>query len=68
MTFVLVSYGVVSAGALKDGEGAVFVGDEPDPAGAEEGGAFCFKFGFEGVETTPLFLDLSLEMPDRSRA
>jgi len=51
---------------LGDDEGAVGGGGEPDPAGAEEGGAFGDEVGFEGVDCPPLFHNLSLEMPGRA--
>ena len=50
--------GVVGVGVLDDGQFAVGVGLEPDPAGAEEADAFCLKLGLEGVETPPLLFDL----------
>ena len=50
-------YGVVCAGALKDGEGAVFVGGKPHPAGAEEADTFGFKLRLECLETSPLLID-----------
>ena len=59
--------GVAGVGALEDGEGAFFIGGEPDPAGAEKGGAFGFELGFESVEGAPLFLDLSKEIAGRRR-
>ena len=59
---------IVCAGLLCDDEGAVGGGGEPDPAGAEEGDAFGDEVGFEGVDTSPLRLDLGLQMPGRSRA
>ncbi len=54
--------GVAGAGLLSDNEGAVGGGGEPDPAGAEEGGAFGFEFGKEGFEGAPLFLYLGYEL------
>jgi len=57
---------VVGVRLLGDDEGAVGGGGEPDPAGAEEGGAFGDEIGLEGVYSPPLFHNLSLEMPGRA--
>ena len=57
---------VASVGFLGDEEGAVGGGGEPDPAGAEEGGAFGDEVGLKGVDGSPLFHNLSLEMPGRA--
>ena len=57
---------VVGVRLLGNDEGAVGGGGEPDPAGAEEGGAFGDEVGFEGVYSPPLFHNLSLEMPGRA--
>ncbi len=54
--------GVAGAGLLSDNEGVVRGGGEPNPARAEEGGAFGFEFGLEGFEGAPLFLDLGYEL------
>ena len=43
---------------LGDDQGAILVGGEPDPAGAEEVDAFGFEVGLEGFEGAPLLLDL----------
>ena len=51
--------GVIGVGVLNDGEGALCVSLEPDPAGAKEGGAFCLELSFEGVEGAPLLDNLS---------
>ena len=51
--------GVVGVGVLGDGELTRGIGLEPDPAGAKEGGAFCFELSFEGVEGAPLLDHLS---------
>ena len=51
--------GVVGAGFLGDDQSTVFLCGEPYPAAAEEGDAFGFELGFEGVEGAPLLLDLS---------
>ena len=59
---------IVRAGLLSYDEGAVGGGGEPDPAGAEEGDAFGDEVGLEGVDTSPLLLDLGLQMPGRGRA
>ena len=53
---------VASVGFLGDEEGAVGGGGEPDPAGAEEGGAFGDEVGLEGGEGAPLLLDLRQEI------
>ena len=53
--------GVVGAGVLADGKSAVGIGLEPDPAGAEEGGAGGDERGLEGGEGAPLAGDLGLE-------
>ena len=53
--------GVVGAGFLGDDQSTVFLCGEPYPAAAEEGDAFGFELGFEGVEGTPLLLDLLSE-------
>ena len=58
-------YGVVGAGALKDGEGAAVICAEPDPAAAEEADAFGFEFGFEGVDGAPLLSNLRSECAGR---
>ena len=50
--------GVAGAGLLSDDEGAVCGGGKPDPAGAEEAGAFGDEVVLEGVEGAPLLLDL----------
>ena len=52
---------------LGDDEGAVGGGGEPDPAGAEEGGAFGDEVGLEGVEGAPLLFDLRQEIAGRGR-
>ena len=57
---------VAGVGFLGDEEGAIGGGGEPDPAGAEEGGAFGDEVGLEGVDSPPLFHNLSLEMPGRA--
>ena len=57
---------VVGVRLLGDDEGAVGGGGEPDPAGAEEGGAFGDEVGLEGGYSSPLFHNLSLEMPGRA--
>ena len=57
---------IVRIRLLGDDEGAVGGGGEPDPAGAEEGGAFGDEVGLEGVQGAPLFHNLSLEMPGRA--
>ena len=49
--------GGVGAGVLADGESAGGIGLEPDPAGAEEGGAFRFEVGLEVFEGAPLLPD-----------
>ena len=49
-----VGYRVVGVGVLGDGQSAGSVGLEPDPAGSEEAHAFCFKVGFESIDTPPL--------------
>ena len=54
--------GVVSVRFLGNHEGAVGGGGEPDPAGAEEGGAFGDEVGLEGGEGAPLLLDLRQEI------
>ena len=51
--------GVAGVGFLGDDQGAVFLCGEPHPAAAEEGDAFGLELGFEGIEVTPLLLDLS---------
>ncbi len=53
-----VGNGVIGAGVLADGQCAGRIRLEPDPAGAEEGGAFLHEFSLEGVEAPPLFDDL----------
>ena len=53
--------GVVGAGVLANGQGAGRISLEPDPAGAEESGAFLHEVSFEGVEGPPLFDDLGDE-------
>ncbi len=53
-----VGNGVIGAGVLADGQRAGRIRLEPDPAGAEEGGAFLHEFSLEGVEAPPLFDDL----------
>ena len=58
---------IVSTRILTNAQFAGFVGLEPDPAAAEEGGAFGFEFGFEGVEGTPLGFDLLFEIAGRGR-
>ena len=52
---------------LGDDEGAVGGGGEPDPAGAEEGGAFGDEISLEGVEGAPLLFDLRQEIAGRGR-
>ena len=54
-------YGVAGAGFLGDDEGAVFLGGEPDPAGAEEADAFGGEFVLDGLEGAPLLFDLGGE-------
>ena len=49
---------VIGAGVLADGQCAGRIRLEPDPARAEEGGAFLHEFSLEGVEAPPLFDDL----------
>ena len=51
-------HGIAGVGLLGDDEGAVFVGGEPDPAGAEEADALGFEVGLEGGEGAPLLFDL----------
>ena len=58
--------GVRRPGLLRDDEGAVGGGGEPDPAGAEEGDAFGDEVGLEGVEGAPLLDNLFLQMPGRA--
>ncbi len=53
--------GVAGAGLLGDDEGAVGDGPEPDPAGAEQPGAFGDEVVLEGVEAAPLLHDLLQE-------
>ena len=43
--------GVVGAGVLADGQGAIGIGLEPHPAGAEEGGAGGDEGGLEAATT-----------------
>ena len=62
-----VSDGVIGVGVLADGKGAVGIGLEPDPAGAEEANTFRFKFRLEGVEGTPLLLDLLVQRRFRGK-
>ena len=52
---------------MGDDEGAAGGGGEPDPAGAEEADAFGDEVGFEGVDATPLFLDLFGQRAVRKR-
>ena len=59
--------GVVGAGVLADGQGAVGIGLEPDPAGAEEADALGDELFLEGVEGAPLGFDLGLQGADRGR-
>ena len=51
-------HGVDGVGLLGDDEGAVLVGGEPDPAGAEEADALGFEVSLEGGEGAPLLFDL----------
>ena len=51
-------HGVVGVGVLGNGQLAFCVSLEPDPAGTEEGNAFCFKLSFVGVNTSPLLDNL----------
>ena len=60
--------GIISASVLGNGEGAFFIGLEPDPATTEEAHAFNFELSFKGVYTSPLLHDGIQEMPGRSRA
>ena len=53
--------GVIGAGVLADGQCTGRISLEPDPAGAEEGGAFLHEFSLESVEGPPLFDDLGVE-------
>ena len=62
-----VSHGVVGAGVLADGQNALVVCLQPDPAGAEESGAFGFEVGLEGFEGALLLFDLRSERTGRSR-
>lgn len=57
---------IAGVGFLGDKEGAVGSGGEPNPAGAEEGGAFGDEVGLEGVQGAPLFHNLCLKMPGRA--
>lgn len=50
--------GVIGAGVLADAQCSGRIRLEPDPAGAEEGGAFLHEFSLEGVKAPPLFNDL----------
>ena len=51
----VVGDGVVGARVLGDGKGSVGRrGLEPDPAAAEEAGAFLLEFGLEGFQGAPL--------------
>ena len=50
--------GVVGVGLLGDDEGAIGIGGEPDPAGAEEGCALLLELGLKGVEGAPLLDNL----------
>jgi hypothetical protein len=59
--------GIAGVGLLGDDEGAAGGGGEPDPAGAEEADAFGDEVGFEGVDATPLFLDLFGQRAVRKR-
>ena len=59
--------GVAGVGFLGDDEGAAGGGGEPDPAGTEEADAFGDEVGFEGVDATPLFLDLFGQRAVRKR-
>ena len=51
-------YGVAGIGLLGDDEGAVGIGGEPDPAGAEEADAFGYELVLEGFEAAPLLYNL----------
>ena len=53
--------GVVGAGVRVDGQSAGRICMEPDPAGAEKGGAFLDEVNLEGVDGPPLFDDLGDE-------
>ena len=59
--------GIAGVGFLGDDEGAAGGGGEPDPAGAEEADALGDEVGFEGVDATPLFLDLFGQRAVRKR-
>lgn len=51
-------HGIAGVGLLGDDEGAVLIGGEPDPAGAEEADAFGFEIGLKNFYTPPLLDDL----------
>ena len=51
-------YGVAGIGLLGDDEGAVGLGGEPDPAGAEEADALGDELVLEGFEAAPLLYEL----------
>ena len=60
--------GVAGVGFLGDDQGAVFLCRKPDPAGAEQTRALGFELGLEGVNTSPLLLDLGFDLAHRFRA
>ena len=53
--------GVAGVGFLGNHEGATGGGRKPDPAGAEESDSLSDEIGLEGVDGTPLLLDLRFD-------